>query len=53
MPDDPAANTIELLRQVGAKVRRTDTDGAIAVRARRHQLQVKTSKSRFTYLRWE
>jgi competence protein ComEC len=49
----PAANTIDLLRQVGAKVLRTDTDGAIAVRARRHQLQVKTSKSRFTYLRWE
>ena len=49
----PAANTIELLRQVGAKVRRTDTDGAIAVRARRHQLQVKTSKNRFTFLRWE
>jgi competence protein ComEC len=49
----PAANTIELLRRVGAKVRRTDTNGAIAVRARRHRLQVKTSKSRFTYLRWE
>ena len=49
----PAANTIELLRQVGAKVRRTDTDGAIAVRARRHQLQVKTSKNRLTFLRWE
>jgi competence protein ComEC len=49
----PAANTIELLRQVGAKVLRTDTDGAIAVRARNHRLQVKTSKNRFTYLRWE
>ncbi len=49
----PAANTIDLLRQVGAKVLRTDTDGAIAVRARRHKLQVKTSKSRFTFLRWE
>jgi competence protein ComEC len=49
----PAASTLALLRQVGAKVRRTDTDGAIAVRARHHRLQVKTSKSRFTYLRWE
>ena len=49
----PSANTIALLRQVGAKVLRTDTDGAIAVRARRHRLQVKTSKNRFTYLRWE
>ena len=49
----PAANTLALLRQVGAKVLRTDTDGAIAVRARRHRLQVKTSKNRFTYLRWE
>jgi competence protein ComEC len=49
----PAASTLALLRQVGAKVLRTDTDGAIAVRARRHRLQVKTSKNRFTYLRWE
>jgi len=49
----PAPNTLALLRQVGAKVLRTDTDGAIAVRARRHRLQVKTSKNRFTFLRWE
>ena len=49
----PAPNTLALLRQVGAKVLRTDTDGAIAVRARRHRLQIKTSKNRFTYLRWE
>ena len=49
----PAANTLALLTQVGAKVLRTDTDGAIAVRARRHRLHVKTSKNRFTFLRWE
>ena len=49
----PATKTLGLLAQVGAKVLRTDTDGAIAVRARRHQLQVKTSKNRLTYLRWE
>jgi competence protein ComEC len=49
----PAPKTLALLTQLGAKVLRTDTDGAIAVRARRHRLQVKTSKNRFTYLRWE
>lgn len=49
----PAPKTLALLTQVGAKVLRTDTDGAIAVRARRHRLQVKTSKNRFTFLRWE
>ncbi len=49
----PDPKTIELLRQAGAKVLRTDTDGAIAVRAHRHQLRVKTSKNRFTFLRWE
>jgi competence protein ComEC len=49
----PAPKTLALLTQVGAKVLRTDTDGAIAVRARGHRLQVKTSKNRFTFLRWE
>lgn len=49
----PAPKTLTLLTQVGAKVLRTDIDGAIAVRARGHRLQVKTSKSWFTFLRWE
>ena len=49
----PAPNTLALLTQVGAKVLRTDTDGAIAVRARRHRLQIKTSKNHLTFLRWE
>ena len=49
----PAPKTLTLLTQVGAKVLRTDADGAIAVRARRHRLQVKTSKNRTSFLRWE
>jgi competence protein ComEC len=49
----PAPKTLTLLTQVGAKVLRTDTDGAIAVRARRHRLHVKTSKNRTSFLRWE
>jgi competence protein ComEC len=49
----PAPKTLALLTQVGAKVLRTDTDGAIAVRARGHRLLVKTSKNWLTFLRWE
>ncbi len=49
----PAPKTLALLARVGAKVLRTDTDGAIAIRARSHRLQVKTSKNRISFLRWE
>ncbi|MEY2768884.1 MAG: hypothetical protein RL359_520, partial [Actinomycetota bacterium] len=49
----PAPATLELLAQAGAKVLRTDRDGAIAIAARNHRLKVRTSKSKLTFLRWE
>jgi competence protein ComEC len=49
----PAPVTLELLAQTGAKVLRTDRDGAIAISARNHRLKVRTSKSKLTFLRWE
>jgi competence protein ComEC len=49
----PAPATLELLEQTGAKVLRTDRDGAIAITARNHRLKVRTSKSKLTFLRWE
>lgn len=49
----PAPATLELLAQAGAKVLRTDRDGAIAIGARNHHLTVRTSRSKFTFLRWE
>ena len=49
----PAPGTLELLAQVSAKVLRTDTDGAIAIRAQDHRLRIKTSKYNFAFLRWE
>jgi len=49
----PAPVTLDLLAQTGAKVLRTDRDGAIAITARDHHLKVRTSKSKLTFLRWE
>ena len=49
----PAPATLELLAQAGAKVLRTDRDGAIAISARNHRLKVRTSKSKLTFLRGE
>ena len=49
----PAPVTLELLAQTGAKVLRTDRDGAIAISARNHRLKVRTSKSKLTFIRWE
>ena len=49
----PAANTLALLRQVSAKVLRTDVDGAIAIAAQRHRLRIRTSKGSFNFIRWE
>jgi competence protein ComEC len=49
----PAPVTLELLEETGAKVLRTDRDGAIAITARNHRLKVRTSKSKLTFLRWE
>ncbi len=49
----PAPATLDLLAQTGAKVLRTDRDGAIAISARNHRLKVRTSRSKLTFLRWE
>lgn len=49
----PAAKTLGLLAQVGAKVLRTDVDGAIAIAARKHRLKIRTSKGTFNSIRWE
>jgi competence protein ComEC len=40
----PAASTVIALRELGAKVLRTDVDGAVAIRAKRHRLSVQRSK---------
>jgi len=49
----PAPKTLALLEQVGAKVLRTDVDGAIAVAAHRHRLKVRTGKGNLNFIRWE
>ena len=41
----PALSTIAVLRQGGARVVRTDRDGAIALTAREHKISIRTSKS--------
>ena len=40
----PAASTVTELRALGAKVLRTDVDGAVAIRAKRHRLSLQRSK---------
>jgi competence protein ComEC len=40
----PAPSTVTALRALGAKVLRTDVDGAVAIRAKRHRLSVQRSK---------
>jgi competence protein ComEC len=40
----PAASTIDALTQLHAKVLRTDIDGAVAIRAKRHRLSIQRSK---------
>lgn len=49
----PAPKTLRSLDRLGAKVLRTDHDGAIAITARSHQLSIRTSKSRWNFFRWE
>ena len=49
----PAPKTVATLVRLGAKVLRTDTDGAIAITARNHRLSVRTSKSWWSFLRWD
>ncbi len=48
----PADSTIAALRQLHAKVLRTDHDGAIAVAARNHALTISTAKSRPQLISW-
>jgi len=40
----PAPGTISALTQLHAKVLRTDVDGAVAIRAKRHRLSIQRSK---------
>ncbi len=47
----PAPKTIAALNKLGALVYRTDTDGAIAITARSHQLSVRSSKAGFKFFR--
>ena len=48
----PAPETIAALEQLRAKVRRTDSDGAIAVVAQNHALTVTTENSKPHLIRW-
>lgn len=48
----PAPSTISALTGLGAKVLRTDIDGAVAIRANRHRLSVQRSKKWFRLFFW-
>jgi competence protein ComEC len=48
----PATTTISALTQLGAKVLRTDVDGAVAIRAKRHRLSFQRSKRRARFFFW-
>ena len=48
----PAPSTISALEQLGAKVLRTDCDGAVAVQAKAHQISVQRSKQWFRFFYW-
>ncbi len=48
----PAASTIAALRQLGAKVVRTDRDGAIAINAERHRLKIQREKAHLRLFGW-
>ena len=41
----PAPQTVRALTRLGAKVVRTDTDGAIAITAKNHRLSIKLARS--------
>lgn len=47
----PAPTTLSALLALGARVYRTDLDGAIAITAQAHQFSVSTSKSGFNFFR--
>ncbi len=48
----PAPSTISALRDLGAKVLRTDRDGAVAISARNHQISMQRSKKWFRFFYW-
>lgn len=48
----PAPGTISALTQLGAKVLRTDIDGAVAIRATNHQFSLQRSKRWFRFFSW-
>ena len=48
----PAPSTISALTQLGAKVLRTDIDGAVAIQATNHQFSLQRSKRWFRFFSW-
>ena len=48
----PAPGTISALTHLGAKVLRTDTDGAVAIHAMHHRLSVQRSKRWLRFFSW-
>ena len=48
----PAPGTISALTQLGAKVLRTDIDGAVAIKATNHQFSLQRSKRWFRFFSW-
>jgi competence protein ComEC len=48
----PAPSTISALTQLGAKVLRTDIDGAVAIQAAGHQFSLQRSKRWFRFFSW-
>jgi competence protein ComEC len=48
----PAPQTVEALTRLGARVVRTDINGAISMTAKAHTITVRTSKGRFNLFRW-
>ena len=48
----PAPQTIAALSSIGSEVYRTDQDGALAIKARRHQVKVRKSQRKFKFWDW-
>ena len=48
----PAPQTIAALSRIGSEVYRTDQDGALAIKARRHQVKVRRSQRAFKFWDW-
>lgn len=48
----PAPQTIAALSRIGSEVYRTDQDGALAIKARRHQVKVRRSQRIFKFWDW-